>query len=174
MTKYRSRKQTRSRKQRKSRRQRGGASCAAQPMARSNFQQQGGFADWNGPTMLLDRSAQIQAESFDQVAAIDTATAMAKAQVGGRRRSGRRSGRRGSYRKHGSRSRKHKGSRKGRKHYRRRSQRGGAATSPSQRGGEAPMDWSLNLQGNQGIFDEALAVSGRKAGLGAQPFLAKA
>ena len=130
-------------------------------MVRSNFQQQGGFADWNDPTMLLDRSAQVQAQSYDQLAAIEAATAMAKAQVGGRRR---------SYRKHSG--RKHKGSRKhsGRKH--KGSRKHGHRR---QRGGMASFDAPYTYGPPQQVFKSEVGITpGFGPSLGAQPFLESA
>jgi hypothetical protein len=144
--KRKSQKRKSRKQQRQSRKQRGGGSCAAMPMNRVNFQQQGGMADVNASSMLLDQPTQVQAESYGQVTAIDQAVAMAKAQAGGYRKSHRKSHRKGSRKSH----------RKGRK---------------GQRGGMAPIDYSLSLQGNQPIYDEALSASGLRAGLGAQPFL---
>lgn len=98
----------------------GGAGCAAMPPTNSSFGQRGGMAPFNSPGMLLDHPTVVQSESAQQLADIQAATTMAKAytaslQVGGRRRSYRKS----------RRSRRRQRSR--RQHQSR--QRGGAAQS---------------------------------------------
>lgn len=104
---------------RRSRNQRGGGSCAAMPLNREVFAQRGGMAPYGtGDATLLDKATMIQAQSWQQVADIDSAQGLARsAQHGGARRKSRRGGR------------------KSRRSTHRRSQRGGS------------YPWATGLQG---------------------------
>jgi hypothetical protein len=75
---------------RHSRKQQGGGSCAAVPLQNAVFAQRGGMAPYEagGNDLLMDKAAMVQAQSFDQIGAIQEAGRLAAAaQHGGRRRS---------------------------------------------------------------------------------------
>jgi hypothetical protein len=140
--------------------QRGGGICAAMPLNREAFQQRGGMAPYStGDATLLDKNTMMQAESFHQVADIDSAQVLAKQAGGARRRRSSRKHRKGSRV-----SRKHrKGSRKHRKGSRVAHRKGRRSTHRKQRGGSYP--WSENVQG----FDKPYTLVSAGTATGVNP-----
>lgn len=90
-----------SRRHRKThRRQHGGGSCAAMPLNRTNFQQQGGMAPVvEGDNYLLDAAARTSAQVGSLDAAFAELPSVIPRQAGGKRRSYRRKSHRKAHRK---------------------------------------------------------------------------
>ena len=105
------------------RKQQRGGSCAAMPLNRTNFQQQGGMAPIAaGDNYLLDAGARASAQVGSLDAAFAELPSVIPRQAGGKRRSHRKSHRRSAHR----RSHKH---RKSHRRSHRRRQQGGSLSN---------------------------------------------
>jgi len=165
------RRRQKSRQSRQSRQRGGDSSCAAYPFnyAFAPLQQRGGMAPIDASYKMLDSQMAIQAEIGKQDAAFNElprvlADAGVKMQHGGRRRHTKSRLHRKT-RRH-SKSRRHTKSRRHSKNH-----------SRKQRGGMAPMDWSLNLrspganpqfENEKGVWLNAPGVASYSASSGAQ------
>ncbi len=131
-SRHTSRKHRVTRKHRRSnRKQHGGSNCAAYPHNRDVFAQRGGMAPFTaGDNYLLDTATRVQAEVGPLDKAFAELPGVIPRQMGGRRRSMRRSRSHSMRRRHTMR----------RKSHRRRTHR-----RQQQRGGMAPFGYELSL-----------------------------
>ena len=115
----------RSHKHRRSHRRQHGGSCAAMPLNRTNFQQQGGMAPIAaGDDYLLDAGARASAQVGSLDAAFAELPSVIPRQAGGRRRSHKHRKGRKSHRRSAHRRKSHRRSHKHRRSHRR--QHGGS------------------------------------------------